>query len=620
MVPVVQSVMASLENNFFSGLKSGLTLRWWGEVWSLYSDTIFRSIWIALSCLGATLAVGVPAAYFLVKSASRVSRLIEELLVVPVAVPGLAIALALIINYGGFTSFRKSWLFILAGHIIFTLPFMVRSVTAVMSSINLEELEESAASLGAGYWQRFFQIALPNAMSGILSGALMVTTLSIGEFNLTWMLHTPMTKTLPVGLADSYASMRLEVASAYTVYFFIMIIPLLLAMQKLAKWEDSRLAGSKGLASPDSADAGPKGDAAYQDRPLKKETIMAEGMAIRLQTCGKTFGNGVRALEPLCLGIASGETVVILGPSGCGKTTSLRIIAGLETPDAGGRVFFQDQEVTGLPIEKRNVGMVFQSYALFPNMNVAQNVAYGLKVRNIPPDRRNLRVAEMLAMMKIKHLASRRIDQLSGGQKQRVALARAIAVQPGVLLMDEPLTALDAKLRERLRVDIDNLLRTLGITSVYVTHDQAEAMALGDRIIVMDSGRIVQVGTPQDIYYAPASRFVAEFIGDINRLSGNFQRGSLLLPGGNIPMQRLDRPEGHLEVYFRPENTYLCSQSECHFQGTVNTSFFLGQKTRLLVNGLGKDKLAVDVDGLTSFNPGEQVFLRVDTERLLLFS
>lgn len=619
ILPVIQSVLASVENNFFTGLKGGLTLRWWGEVWSLYSDTIFRSIWIALSCLAATLALGVPAAYFLVKTGNRLSRFLEELLVIPVAIPGLAIALALIINYGGFTYFRSSWLFILVGHVVFTLPFMVRSVTAVMSSINLEELEESAASLGAGFWQRFFHIALPNSLPGILSGALMVTTLSIGEFNLTWMLHTPLTKTLPVGLADSYASMRLEIASAYTVYFFIMIIPLLMGMQKLASLDAAGINKLFGFCNKlNLAKASDDQFAINQMR--QKEPEMANGVAIRLKNCAKTFKDGTKALLPLNLEIQAGETVVILGPSGCGKTTSLRIIAGLEEPDQGGRVYFQEKDVTQKPIEKRNVGMVFQSYALFPNMSVSQNIAYGLKVRGASPNEQKTRVTEMLGMMKIEHLAERRIDQLSGGQKQRVALARAIAVRPKVLLLDEPLTALDAKLREQLRVDIDSLLRNLGITSLYVTHDQAEAMALGDRIIVMNNGRIAQAGTPREIYFSPNSRFVAEFIGDINRLTGDFKQGKLNLPGGALPLLQENLPQGEMEVYFRPENTYLCSQNDCHFQAYVKSSFFLGDKTRLLVNGFGDHKLAVDVDGQTAFQKGEKVFLRLDPERLLLLN
>ncbi len=235
IVPVILSVVAGLTVNFFQGLKSGLTLRWIGEVWSLYSGTVYLSLLVAFACLGATLLLGVPAAYVLAKRQSRWTRLVEELLMLPVAVPGLATALALILLYGGFREFRTSWHFILVGHVLFTLPFMVRAVLAVLTSIDLATLEEGASSLGASFAQRFFGIVLPNCRSGILAGALMVVTLSIGEFNMTWMLHTPLTKTLPVGLADSYASMRIEIGSAYTIVFFFMIVPLLLLVQRFAR-------------------------------------------------------------------------------------------------------------------------------------------------------------------------------------------------------------------------------------------------------------------------------------------------------------------------------------------------------------------------------------------------
>src|SRR5216110_3394029 len=271
--------------------------------------------------------------------------------------------------------------------------------------------------------------------------------------------------------------------------------------------------------------------------------IAGHGASVRIETCGKTFADGTRALEPATLNIARGETLVLLGPSGCGKTTLLRIIAGLETPDDGGRVFFGGDDVTPLPIERRNVGMVFQSYALFPNMSVAENVGYGLRIRGeLTP----AKVDELLALVQLGGYGARRVDQLSGGQRQRVALARALAVRPRALLLDEPLTALDAKLREQLRADIDRLLRSLAITAVYVTHDQSEAMALGDRIAVMQAGEIVQIGTPKDIYYQPRSAFVADFIGTMNRVRLN---GS--------------------EALFRPEDTRIVLPEQAQFSGTI---------------------------------------------------
>jgi putative spermidine/putrescine transport system permease protein len=234
VVPVILSLSAGVTVNYFRGIQSGVTLQWMMQVWELYAGEIFLSFAIAIATLVVTLVVGVPAAYALHVRGGKLSRVIEEIITLPLAIPGLAIALALLLTYGGFGSFRRSWLFILAGHVIFTMPFMVRSVMAVFASIDIKTLDEGAASLGASPWRRFRNVIVPNAMPGILAGSLMVVTLSLGEFNLTWMLHTPLTKTLPVGLADAYASMRLEVASAYTLIFFVMIVPLLVAMQMFA--------------------------------------------------------------------------------------------------------------------------------------------------------------------------------------------------------------------------------------------------------------------------------------------------------------------------------------------------------------------------------------------------
>jgi putative spermidine/putrescine transport system permease protein len=234
VVPAILSISAGVTVNYFRGIQSGVTLQWVFQVWELYSGTIFLSFVIAFATLLVTLAVGVPAAYALHVRGGRLSRIVEEIITLPLAIPGLAIALALLLTYGGFGGFRRSWLFILAGHVVFTMPFMVRSVMAVFSTIDIKTLDEGAASLGASPFRRFVDVIVPNAMPGILAGALMVVTLSLGEFNLTWMLHTPLTKTLPIGLADAYASMRLEVASAYTLIFFVMIVPLLVAMQMFA--------------------------------------------------------------------------------------------------------------------------------------------------------------------------------------------------------------------------------------------------------------------------------------------------------------------------------------------------------------------------------------------------
>ena len=232
--PMLLSVMAGLVNNYSVGLKSGLTTRWFGEVWEVYGGTVGWSLALALICVAGTIVIGVPCAYALARSRSRAARIFEELLTLPVAVPGLATALALILAYGQISAFRQSFAFILVGHIIFTLPFMVRTVASAFQRHDLVALEEATRTLGASFRQRFMGILVPAVFPAIVAGSLMVFTLSVGEFNLTWMLHTPLTRTLPVGLADSYASMRLEVGSAYTLVFFIVILPVLWGLQSLA--------------------------------------------------------------------------------------------------------------------------------------------------------------------------------------------------------------------------------------------------------------------------------------------------------------------------------------------------------------------------------------------------
>lgn len=237
VVPVVMSIMVGLSVNYNQGISSGLTTKWVVEVWNMYHSTIFLSLKIAIATTLINLIVGVPFAYYLVRHDSRWVRILDSLITLPIAIPGIALALALLTVYSGAGTFRASWAFILVGHVIFTLPFMVKSVSAIMMRISLPTLEEASKSLGASFMQGFFRVIVPNAKAGILSGVLMTLTLSIGEFNLTWMLQTPLTKTLPVGLADAYASMRLEIGSAYTLIFLIMMLPLMLFAQYVSNYQ-----------------------------------------------------------------------------------------------------------------------------------------------------------------------------------------------------------------------------------------------------------------------------------------------------------------------------------------------------------------------------------------------
>ncbi|HEY3791181.1 MAG TPA: ABC transporter ATP-binding protein [Bradyrhizobium sp.] len=344
---------------------------------------------------------------------------------------------------------------------------------------------------------------------------------------------------------------------------------------------------------------------------------ISHGASVRIETCGKTFADGTRALEPATLDIARGETLVLLGPSGCGKTTMLRIIAGLELPDAGGRVLFDGNDMTSVPIERRNVGMVFQSYALFPNMTAADNIGYGLKIRGVGKEERAVRVAELVALTNITGLENRRIGQLSGGQRQRVALARAVAIRPGILLLDEPLTALDAALRDRLRGELNRLLRALGITTIYVTHDQAEAMELGDRIVVMQKGVIAQIGTPREIYFAPNSRFVAEFIGAANIIEAPLENGHLVLAGGRQPTDG-DASLASAVAMIRPETIAIVQVGDAPLSGVIDSISFIGDRQRMVLSEVSNRLLTVDAPNTIKAQIGERVGLLVASNAVRL--
>jgi len=306
------------------------------------------------------------------------------------------------------------------------------------------------------------------------------------------------------------------------------------------------------------------------------------------------------------LSIARGEFVSFLGPSGCGKTTTLRMVAGFEVPTAG-TIRIDGRDVTGLKPNQRNVGMVFQSYALFPNLTVAENVAFGLKVARRSKEEIRKRVEEMLAVIKLPQLGGRYPYQLSGGQQQRVALARALAVKPAVLLLDEPLSALDAKIRVSLREEIRSLQRDLGITTVYVTHDQEEALSMSDRIVVMNDGRVEQIGTPFDIYNYPRTRFVASFVGTLNIMAGRIvdaAAGKVSIDGQEIVAAGGTRGAGNGEacsVALRPEAVTLdgAGESRNRMSGAIEEVSFLGAVVRIRVR-FGANAVSLD----TFNNPG----------------
>ncbi|MDX8035755.1 ABC transporter ATP-binding protein [Lentzea sp. BCCO 10_0856] len=337
---------------------------------------------------------------------------------------------------------------------------------------------------------------------------------------------------------------------------------------------------------------------------------------LELKGLRKSFG-GNTALDGLDLELAEGELVSLLGPSGCGKTTALRIVAGFETSDSG-TVTVGGKDITKVPANKRDMGMVFQAYSLFPNMTAAQNVAFGLKMRKADTKR----TGELLELVGLAHLGGRYPHQMSGGQQQRIALARALAIQPRVLLLDEPLSALDAKVRVSLRDEIRRIQTELGMTTLFVTHDQEEALAVSDRVGVMSHGRLEQLDTPSVVYRQPATAFVAQFVGVTNSVVAKAEGQTVVVNGVTVAAEH-DQPSGSdVRVIVRPEDIGVSAHdgdTNGKIVGDVLTQSFLGPVTRISVR-VGEQVLRVDQPSNTAaaFQPGTRVALDLTESRIMV--
>jgi putative spermidine/putrescine transport system ATP-binding protein len=340
------------------------------------------------------------------------------------------------------------------------------------------------------------------------------------------------------------------------------------------------------------------------------------GVGVQLVEMHRYYGT-VHALQGLSIDIAPGELVALLGPSGCGKTTALRALGGLDELDAG-RILVDGQDITNAPANKRDMGIVFQAYSLFPNMTARDNVAYGLRLRGVDAAERRKRADEMLDLVGLASQAPRYPHQLSGGQQQRVALARALAIRPKVLLLDEPLSALDARVRRSLREEIKRIQIELGITTLFVTHDQEEALALGDRVGVMSAGRLEQIATPAELYDRPRTRFVAEFVGLTNRLSGVAQGDTVEVLGQRLPVLPGSATSGRVTALVRPEAIRLVPEPGA--SAHVVAVSFLGSLCRTQVR-LADDTLLVAQTAATETSallPGTAV--RIELQAVPVFA
>lgn len=342
------------------------------------------------------------------------------------------------------------------------------------------------------------------------------------------------------------------------------------------------------------------------------------GELIRLEGIVKSFDDTV-VLNGIDLSVEENQFVTLLGPSGCGKTTTLRIIAGFEKPDSG-RVFFDGKDITDMPANERPVNTVFQNYALFPHMNVGENIAFSLRVKNKSEDEIKSRVQKALKLVNLKGYENRRIDQLSGGQQQRIAMARAIVNEPRVLLLDEPLGALDLKLRQEMEYELVRLKNELGITFIYITHDQEEALTMSDKVVVMNEGYIQQEGSPQEIYDEPVNAFVADFIGDSNILSGQMVDEKVVkIDGVEYPCidgsEEGFPPRRKVDVVIRPEDIDIVKYGKGQWNGTIISKLFIGVHYEMLVQS-ENGKVEWLLQNYDQHEVGEKIGMKVDPENI----
>ena len=512
------------------------------------------------------LLVLVPTMIWVRLRAPWAKGMVEFLCLLPLTIPALVIVVGLRNVYLWVTYFLgESALTLTFVYVVLVLPFAYRAIDAALSSIDLQTLAEAARSLGAGWPTTILRVVVPNIWSGILSAAFISIAVVLGEYTIASLsgYQTLQVQIVQIGKTDGPTS----VAASLAVLLFGFVLLLILSLVTRGRRRRS--------AAVDAA--GPTPAHHWSLR-------MTNGVAVELNDLTRVYGS-VKALDGLTLHIAPGELVALLGPSGCGKTTALRILAGLDEATSG-TVSVGGQDVSNVPANKRDMGMVFQAYSLFPHLTVLDNVAFGLKMRGKPKSERTSRAADMLDLVGLSAHKHKYASELSGGQQQRVALARALAIQPRVLLLDEPLSALDAKVRAQLRDEIRRVQLEVGTTTLFVTHDQEEALAVADRVGVMSQGRLEQLAAPADLYANPATPFVAEFVGLNNKVPAEVSGGRAQLLGTSVPALDGSVSEGKGLAMVRPESVTVSSDPAG--TSTISSVAFLGPISRVYCHAAGR--------------------------------
>lgn len=599
-IPIMVLMVMSFNSSRYNQLPFEFSLKWYQDLFhnSVLIKAAINSLWIAavtgIICviLATLLVLGAQAL------SGRIKNSVQSIMLMPLTIPWLIIGLSILLMIRAL-EFDKNLFFVLAGHTVISLPYSVLVLQARIQSMD-PALEEASASLGANVMTTFRRITLPVLAPAMVAGGFLSFMISFDNFVLSYFLMPSGVSTLPIEIQSSIKfGFTPEINAVSTIIIGISLLCLAIV----------------GLIMGSSIKS------IFGKRRLSMATVRVENLT-------KKYGDNT-VLDAISLEIPEGTLVSLLGPSGCGKTTTLRLIAGFEQAN-GGDIYIGDQRVNDVKVHQRNIGMVFQSYALFPHMTVWDNVAYGLEQRRLPKNEINTRIKEVLKLVQLEGYEARKPKQLSGGQQQRVALARALVIQPKILLLDESLSALDKKLRVEMQVELRRILDASGITALFVTHDQEEALTLSDYIVVMDQGTIVQMGKPYEVYEAPKNRFVASFLGKSNFFEGVIteknDKGIILDTSfGKLPLAtNWSKEVGETAVYaIRPEKIKLYADKksdEESISGIVQFVTYAGNISSYTIdcNGLQLVVEAQNAEGESRFKEGDQVFANWDPQVCLL--
>ena len=526
---------------------TGFSLKWYQE---LFQDrdliqALKNSLILAVSSCGVSAVIGTLGAVGLSRIHWKTKGVMEYISILPLMIPEIILGMVLMAFFY-MLNLPFGMLTLLIGHTVFCVPYILMEVKARLVGMD-PSLEEAARDLGAGSFRAFWDITLPLIMPAVISGSLLAFAMSMDDVVISIFITGPRVSTLPIKV---YTQMKTGVTPEINALCTIMLGVILLVLAVYL------IAGKRG-----------KGNIKL----------------IELKNLTKNFDDQ-QVLRGINLDIHENEFLTLLGPSGCGKTTTLRIIAGFEEP-SGGEVLFNGIEISKLPPYKREINTVFQKYALFPHLNVMDNIGFGLNLKKVDKSVIEQKVKRMLKMVGLEGFEKRDVTLLSGGQQQRVAIARALVNEPKVLLLDEPLGALDAKIRKQMQIELKKIQREVGITFIYVTHDQEEALSMSDTVVVMNNGEIQQIGSPTDIYNEPENRFVAGFIGESNIIEGTMIKDFLVEFDG-FRFECVDKgfeDNEAIEVVLRPEDLDIVEPDQAKIRGTVRNITFKGVHYEILI-------------------------------------